>query len=388
MMRQLFESRYGPAHGLRLASAPGRVNLIGEHTDYNLLPVFPMALQFGVRILFRPRADAAVRLAATAPGCEDHSFDLQAEIPPYAAGDWGNYVKAAAQALVKRWKITRGVDAVVSGDLPMSAGLSSSSAMVVASAMALLDANGVRVDRIELADLMAAAEHYVGTRGGGMDQAICLGGRRGHAALIEFAPLTLTPVPVPDGWRFILAHSMVTASKSAGAREHYNQCVADCRAAAGILGDFRALVREPDEQEVLSRSQALLDDRLFHRFRHQITEGRRVYRARDAMVAADAACFGALMLASHASMRDDYLISCPEVDRLVDTAMECGGMGARMTGAGFGGFVVALTDAAHAETLLGRIDERYYAARGCSGIADGHLFTVDPSEGAVVGEFR
>lgn len=384
MMQELFESRYGSRAGVRLVSAPGRVNLIGEHTDYNLLPVFPTALHRGVRILFRPRADSMVRLGATAPGCEDRSFELGAEIPAYPAGDWGNYAKAAAQALVRRWKIARGVDALVSGDLPMAAGLSSSSAMVVASALALLDANGIEVDRIELAELMAAAEHYVGTRGGGMDQAICLGGRRGHAALIEFAPLKLMPVAVPADWRFLIAHSMVRASKSAGAREHYNQCVADCRAAAAIVGDFRALVRAPSEAAVLSRGQALLDDRLFYRFRHQITEGRRVYRARDAMTAGDAEQFGALMLASHTSMRDDYLISCSEVDHLVEVAMESGAIGARMTGAGFGGFVVALTDAARVDSLMGQIEERFYLPRGVSGLAAGHLLAVEPSDGAAV----
>jgi galactokinase len=386
MMRELFESRYGASAGARLASAPGRVNLIGEHTDYNLLPVFPMALHRGIRILFRPRGDATVRLAATAPDCEDRSFELAADIPCYAAGDWGNYAKAAAQALVGRWEIARGVDAVVSGDLPMAAGLSSSSAMVVASALALLDANGVDADRIELAGLMASAEHYVGTRGGGMDQAICLGGRRGHAALIEFAPLKLTPVAVPPDWRFIVAHSMVKASKSAGAREHYNRCVADCRAAAAVMGDYRALVAEPSEQEVLARGQALLDDRLFRRWRHQVTEGRRVYRARDAMATGGTVQFGALMLASHASMRDDYAITCGEVDRLVETTMESGAIGARMTGAGFGGFVVALSDAAGADALMGQIEERFYAPRGVSGLAAGHLFVVEPSGGATVSE--
>ena len=386
MMHEAFERRYGSRAGVRLASAPGRVNLIGEHTDYNLLPVFPTALQRGVRILFRPRADSMVRLGATTPGCEDRSFELGAEIPAYPAGDWGNYVKAAAQALVRRWKVTHGMDAMVSGDLPMAAGLSSSSAMVVASALALLDAGGIEVDRIELAELMAGAEHYVGTRGGGMDQAICLGGRRGHAALIEFAPLKLMPVAVPPDWRFLIAHSMVQASKSAGARGHYNHCVADCRAAAAIMGDFRTLVAEQSEEEVLARGRELLDDGLFCRFRHQITEGRRVYRARDAMSAGDAARFGALMLASHGSMRDDYLISCPEVDRLVEVAMDSGAIGARMTGAGFGGFVVALTDAAHVDSLIGQIEGRFYAPRGVPGLAAGHLLTVEPSGGAAVGQ--
>jgi len=384
MMRDVFQARYGAGAGARQVWAPGRVNLIGEHTDYNLLPVFPMALQFGVRILFRARADSAVRLAATAAGFEDRTFNLEAEIPPYAAGDWGNYAKAAAQALVRHLKIKRGLDAVVDGDLPMSAGLSSSSALVVAMALALLDANGAEVDRLELAGWMAAAEHYVGTRGGGMDQAICLGGKRGHAALIEFAPLRLTPVPVPSGWRFLVAHSMVEASKSAGAREHYNQCVADCRAAAAVMGDYRSLVAESSQQEVLERGRARLPERLFRRWRHQITEGRRVYQARDAMEASDAAQFGSLMLASHASMRDDYRISCAEVDRLVVAAMDAGAFGARMTGAGFGGFVVALTDQASWPQVARRLEEQFYSPQGISASATGRMFAVEPSPGAAV----
>lgn len=382
MMRDVFESRFGSASEAREAWAPGRVNLIGEHTDYNLLPVFPMALQYGIRILFRPRADATVRLAATAAGCEDRTFEVQPEIAAYSAGDWGNYVKAAAQALVTRWGITRGMDAVVSGNLPMSAGLSSSSAMVVASALALLQSNGVVVDRNELAELMAGAEHYVGTRGGGMDQAICLGGKRGHAALIEFAPLKLTPVPVPANWRFVIAHSMVEARKSAGAREHYNQCVADCRAAAQVMGDYRKLVGEPSEEEVLARGQARLEERLFRRWRHQITEGRRVHRAAEAMRAGNAGEFGALMIASHSSMRDDYLISHPAVDRLVEIALDAGAIGARMTGAGFGGFVVALSDADHVEKLIRHIEAHFYSPRP----ARGHLFVVEPSDGASVSQ--
>jgi galactokinase len=150
------------------------------------------------------------------------------------------------------------------------------------------------------------------------------------------------------------------------------------------MGDFGRLVRAPSEAEVLSRGQALLEDRLFHRFRHQITEGRRVYQARDAMTAGDAERFGALMLASHRSMRDDYLISCSEVDRLVEVAMESGAAGARMTGAGFGGFIVALTNAARVDSLRRQIEERFYLPRGVSGLAAEHLLGVEPSDGAEV----
>jgi galactokinase len=362
----------------RLATAPGRVNLIGEHTDYNLLPVFPVALQRKVKIRFRPRTDGKVRLRSANPAFGEREFELAPSIPAYEGGDWGNYAKAAAQALVGRWGIRRGLDGEVGGDLPMSAGLSSSSALVVASAMALLDANGVEFDRVELAELMARGEHYVGTEGGGMDQAACIGGVRGHAVLIEFAPLRLNPVPVPAGWRFLIAHSLVTANKSGEARDEYNLRVRSCRAAYAALGLDPKTARERNPEELIARAEQSLEQPVLGCFRHVVSEGARVWKARRALLDDDPRTFGHLMLASHASLRDDYRVSHPVVDRLVEIAMKAGALGARVTGAGFGGFVVVLAEAARAEVIAEGIVRDFYGTR------ESQVLLVEPSEGARV----
>src|SRR5262245_50531180 len=170
-MEDTFRAHFGDPTGTRVARAPGRVNLIGEHIDYNDLPVLPMALQRDVALLCRPRADAVVRLANVDERFAPRGFEVSRAIEPFARGDWGNYSKAAAQALARDLGIARGMDAVVSATLPAAAGLSSSAALVVASALAILAANERELDPLALAELCADAERYVGTRSGGMDQA-------------------------------------------------------------------------------------------------------------------------------------------------------------------------------------------------------------------------
>src|SRR5256886_15797883 len=215
----LMPSRSVDAPPSRLVRAPGRVNLMGEHIDYCGLPVLPMALSRGVRVAFERRADRGTRLvnadARFAPGF----FTIDASIPPAPAGDWSNYARAAAQALAQRFPDLRGVDALVQSDLPIAAGLSSSSALVVAMALALLHANGVTVPALELIELLAQGERYVGTAGGGMDQAIILGAQAGCASRIDFRPLRLTPTAVPADWRVFVAWSLVDAEQSGGAQQ-------------------------------------------------------------------------------------------------------------------------------------------------------------------------
>jgi galactokinase len=190
-----------PTHCVRV---PGRVNLIGEHTDYNGLPVMPTAIEREIRMLVAPRLDRRVDLHNTAERFEPRSFMLSADIGPYATGDWGNYVKAGVQGLVsealddgKELSDMRGFCALVDSDLPAAAGLSSSSAMVVASALAVLAVHGWPLDRVKLAEQMAAAERYVGTMGGGMDQAVVLLAQAGTSLKIDFFPLRATTVHLP-----------------------------------------------------------------------------------------------------------------------------------------------------------------------------------------------
>src|SRR5256886_5403325 len=197
-------SRPFAASASHVVRAPGRVNLIGEHIDYCGLPVFPMALRQSLRFAFHPRSDREARLVNRDPRFAPCAFAVNGSIPPAPAGDWGNYARAAAQAVAQRFPDLRGVDALVESDLPIAAGLSSSSALIVAMALAIMHANGVTVASLELMELLGRGERYVGTAGGGMDQAIILGAQAGCASRIDFHPLRLTSPAVPADWRVIL----------------------------------------------------------------------------------------------------------------------------------------------------------------------------------------
>ena len=200
----------------RTVWAPGRVNLIGEHIDYHGLPVLPMALRRRVQVTYRPRADR--RISAESAPYGRREFDWVAGLAPVAAGDWENYLRAAAQAVARKWGVLHGVDATVISDLPAAAGLSSSSALLVAFALALLDANGVTATFEELMEILPDGEQFVGTRGGGMDHAAALASKAGHATLVNFVPLGVRHIPVPRDWQFLVAHSLQTAEKSGAAR--------------------------------------------------------------------------------------------------------------------------------------------------------------------------
>jgi galactokinase len=374
-----------------LAHAPGRVNLIGEHVDYCGLPVFPMAIQRGITVAARPRSDGAARVVNVDPRFALREFALGRDIPPRSAGDWGNYLQAAAQAIVRRYGDLRGVDAAIASDLTIAAGLSSSAALVVAVAVALLAANEVTSDLHDLMELLAAGERYVGTAGGGMDQAISLGARAGHAARIEFDPVRLTHVRVPNDWRFIIAWSLEHAEKSGVAQRAYNerthQTAEARRLVARRLGlgeptSYVPLLAARSIDELLDAG-ATLEPLLRRRYRHVVSEGGRVAAAVAAMERGDLAAFGTLMDASHRSLRDDYEVSARELDRLVEIAREGGAAGARLTGAGFGGCIVALADAGAADAVLADLRERYYAARDVTDTTDA-LFVAEPSDGANV----
>ena len=336
----------------RTVRAPGRVNLIGEHVDYAGLPVFPMALQYAVHIAVRPRDDGLVRVASSDPGYEPREFELGPEIEPFPDGDWGNYVKAAAVAAAARYGADRGADLWIDSQVPVAAGLSSSSALVVAVLKALLDVSDIDVDPIELAAVAADAEQYVGTRGGGMDQAISVCALEQCAARIEFEPVRVTPVRIPEDWRFVVADTGIQAHKSGNAKEAYNQRRAAVEESVEIVGEklgladgdrtYTRLLSEHDAAELMAVAQQVLDERLLRRFRHVVTEADRTRRAEAAMRVDDPEEFGRLMNASHQSLRDDFEVSGPELDELVALARGSGALGARLTGAGMGGCIVAL----------------------------------------------
>ncbi len=378
---------------MTVVRAPGRVNLIGEHTDYNGLPVLPMALNREIVLRYSARPDDQVILHNTHPRFPPVRFRLSESIEPDPPGSWGNYPRAAGQALWRETGPLTGFEGEISSTLPMAAGLSSSSALLVATALALLEVSRREVPRDRLATVLALGERYVGVQSGGMDQAICLNGRAGHALRIDFRPvLRLTLVPVPDTWRVIVASSMVEAAKSARARDAYNTRVGECRAAleqvtGQALGtaatDYAAFLSRIPAPDALAAATPLLNQNLLRRFRHVVTEAERVSQAETALRQGDLARFGALLQASHSSLRDDYDVSTPELDQLVAIAEKAGAAGARLTGAGLGGGLLAVTAVDGAEAVMEAQRREYYAARGVKQTEE-VLFTAVPSEGATV----
>jgi galactokinase len=394
-----FSARFGRPP-TALVRAPGRVNLIGEHTDYNGLPVLPFAIDRAVCLAAAPRADREVRLASLATRFPPRAYRLAAPIAPAAAGDWSNYHRAAAQGVLDALggATLGGGDFLVAGDVPPGAGLSSSSALVVGSMLALLALQGHAMAPARLAELAAAAERYVGTQSGGMDQAVCLLARAGHAVRIDFDPLRTRPVPIPPGAALVVCHSLVDAEKSGAARDAYNRRVAECREACrrfdpllggaplAHLGELRRRAPGRTLGEWVERLAAAVsadDAVLLRRVRHVCREAERVDAAEVALAAGDWQALGALMNASHASCRDDYEISCPELEALVAAARDAGAIGARLTGAGFGGCTINLVPTAEVGTFIARMARGFYRDRPAARQRE-CCFVVTPSAGASV----
>ncbi|MGB7762727.1 MAG: galactokinase family protein, partial [Bryobacteraceae bacterium] len=300
--------------------APGRANLIGEHIDYHGLPVLPMAIDRRIRIRFRARGDRWIRVWSAAPFGR-REFAWTAGLQPVAAGDWENYLRAAASAVASRWGVGAGVDAWIASDLPPAAGLSSSSALLVAFALCLLAANGIDAGFEELMAILPEGEHFVGTRGGGMDHAAILASRAGCASLIEFAPLAVRHIAVPDDWAFLVAHSLETAEKSGSVRAAYNarrQAGTDALAKLGVAS-YREIIGAPQRHDEFLARLAGVEEK--DAFLHTTSEAVRVTEAVAAMEAGDAAAFGQLLMESQRSLRDRLRVSSPALDRLVDASM-------------------------------------------------------------------
>ena len=360
-----------------LVAAPGRVNLIGEHIDYHGLAVLPMALQRRIQVSFHRRSDRRIRAVSGPYGRRE--FEWTPELTPVAAGDWENYLRAAALAVGQTWGVMRGVDAVVTSDLPAAAGLSSSSALLVAFTLALLEANGVRASFEELMGILPNGEQFVGTRGGGMDHAASLASREGCASLIEFAPLAVRHIPVPEDWSFLVAHSLQAAEKSGPAREAYNIRREAGTAALTRLGLSSYHAAIPLAEEAAARLAPGLER---DSFLHVTSEAKRVRAAVRAMECGDAIRFGELLSESHASLRDRLRVSCPALDRLVDAAIGSGALGARLTGAGFGGCAVILCRRPDVPAVRRGIVQRFCAGRPEFDESQ-HLLDVVPGPGAL-----
>ena len=387
--RRSFRERFGRSPE-GVVFAPGRVNLIGEHVDYCGLPVLPAALARGVALAFAAREGARVRCLSTEPGYGETGFELGGTAPP----DFGRYLSSAGAGLTAGgWTGGAplvGFDGLLASNLPPAAGLSSSSALVVAAALALLRlASGRRLRAEEaprLARDLAEAEHGVAIQGGAMDQSICLGARTGHALSIRFEPPGWIPVPV-DGSRFsfLVAFGGRRADKGGAAGKIFDARVREAREALSLArralrdpGGYPALVAEHSPEE-LRAVGGRLPRPLDRRFRHIVTEAHRTATALDRLGQGDAAAFGALLDASHDSLRRDYEVSTPELDALVAEARRAGALGARLTGAGFGGSAVILCAPRERSAVRTHLARRFYIPRRIPHPERTHLFDAAPS---------
>jgi len=340
------------------AAAPGRVNLIGEHTDYNEGFVLPVALDRHVVIGATPRTDRLVRLYAL-DFDEGVTFSLE-DISYSQESRWSNYMRGVAWALQEAGYRLQGMDAVLTSDVPIASGLSSSAAVEVATAYAFQMLGGLDLDGVQRALLCQKAENqFVGMNCGIMDQYIISLGKRGHALLIDCRSLAYDLVPIPQGCSLVICN---TRKKRGLVDSEYNARRQECERGARLLG-VRAL---RDATAALLEERAhLLDPVTLKRCRHVITENARTLEAVSALKKGELARVGALMNASHRSLRDDYEVSCRELDVMVEAAWrQTGVWGARMTGAGFGGCTINLVAEEAAQDVAEAVSEEYQRVIG------------------------
>ena len=375
-----FSAEYG-SEPAALVRAPGRVNLIGEHTDYNDGFVLPMALDRAAWIALTPRTDGIVRL---------HALDLEqrgvfdvatatrrdARGDPHAEhGGWLEYPRGVAWALQESGgHVLRGFDGVLASDVPRGAGLSSSAAVELAVAAAFQVSSAFAWDVADVARRMQRAENrWVGVASGIMDQLIGAAGVAHHAVLIDCRDLSTRPVPLPPECAIVV---LDTATRRGLVGSAYNERRAQCEAAARALGV--SALRDADGA-ALEAARPGLDELVYRRARHVISENRRVLEAVQALEDGDSARFGGLMDASHESLRLDFEVSSEALDAIVASARAAPGcLGARMTGAGFGGCAVALVERASLPEFLTAAAAAYRSASG----REGELLVATAAAGA------
>ena len=364
-----FEQRFGGPAPL-IVRAPGRVNLLGEHTDYNQGLVLPMAIDRSVWIAARFRDDDRVVVRSL-----DYGEEAAAELGELRHGTgWFEYVKGTAWAMRQAGYRLRGFEGVLGGEIPMGAGLSSSAAVEMAAARVLTAASGLPWDPLAAARLGQAAENgWVGVQCGIMDPLIVAAGREGQALLIDCRDLTVEPVPLPRGAVVVV---LDTATRRGLVASAYNDRRAQCEKAAHLLG--AGSLRSVSEAD-LDRRWDELPEPLGRRARHVVTENARTRAAAAALAAGDKAAAGRLMNDSHRSLKDDFGVSSDRLDAMVEAAREAEGCyGARMTGAGFAGCAVALVEEGACATFVVTVTRRYQARTGL----EPAVYVCRPSAGA------
>lgn len=343
--------------------APGRVNLIGEHTDYNEGFVMPAAIDLYTWVAIAPRPDRRLHIHSE-NFAESVEFDLD-DPNQRALGHWSDYVTGVALMIVRSGQCLRGANILIRGEIPTGAGLSSSASVEVASGYAMMKNSGLSVDLFEMARLAQRAENeFVGARCGIMDQFIVCRGEAGHALLLDCRSLDYRPVRIAEGARLVICNTMVKHELAHG---EYNTRRAECEAGARFLAKkipgITAL-RDVTPAD-LNRHGGGLSEVIYKRCRHVIAENARVTDAAAALTRGDLIEFGRLMYESHRSLREDYEVSSPELDTMVRLAREAEGVyGARMTGGGFGGCTINFVMADKVEDFKQRVATGYEQATG------------------------
>lgn len=358
---ELFEAFFSVAPQ-GVVKAPGRVNLIGEHTDYNGGFVLPAAINYHTYIAFTPRDDRQLRLVAYNFDNESVLVDLDATQVHQDSAPWSNYVRGVVQEMRKKGFRLAGGDLYIAGDLHSGAGLSSSASLEMALIRAFMALSGETVEPTQAALMGQAAENnFVGCNCGIMDQLISARGQEHAALLIDCQDLSTRAVPVPADWEILIVHSGV---KRGLVDSEYNQRRQQCEQVAAYFG--QGSLRGVELGQLLA-AEGQLDELSFRRARHVLTENQRTLDAAKALAEGNLAGLVKVMAESHASMRDDFNITVPAIDALVDILAVAGEgkAGARMTGGGFGGCVVAVAPAGIIPQLIAAAESLYLAKTGC-----------------------
>lgn len=437
-LMEAFEAKYNckPKY---VSRAPGRVNIIGEHVDYSGYGVLPMAIEQDVAIACRPNDTGELRFSNTNAEYTDHSCPVRGFEINREQIVWYSYILCGFKGMVEELGIENpvGVDMCVSGSIPPASGLSSSSALVCCAALTALCANGVEFpSKKDLAEMCARSERFIGTQGGGMDQAISFLGQPGKAMMIEFNPVRPSEVKLPSGYSFIISNTNIQANKAA--QSFFNTRAAECHLAARVIAKIKDLdwrqvkklliladslglplnemssvvteslhpepysreeickILEISDQELVTeclteKSAEVKSFKLRDRAKHVYEEANRVYEFNEtANCSADAATaekLGRLMDESHFSCSSVYECSCPELDQVVSLSKGGGALGSRLTGAGWGGCAVSLVKDDNIEAFLKHLEEAYYSKCEGDGAASDlstSLFSTQPGAGAGV----
>ncbi|XP_064608381.1 N-acetylgalactosamine kinase-like [Liolophura sinensis] len=433
-LKAAFITKYGHPPTF-IARASGRVNLIGEHIDYHGYSVLPMAIEQDILAAVSTNDEGKLKLANTNPGYKD--FESSSKESPIDKNNpsWEKYFLCGMRGVVEHLGLeeVKGMSCVLDGLIPSCAGLSSSSALVCCAALCTMHANAQRLSKTELSDLCASCERYIGTEGGGMDQAICFLAKPGIAKLIDFKPLKTTDIKLPEGAVFVISNSCVQMNKAA--TTHFNARVVEGRLACQLIAkgnglawrDMKRLkdlqvtlgVKLSDMPEVVkaaihpepytkdelcgilgvsaeelaqtslsANTSEMQNFNLYDRAMHVYQEAERVYQFKETCENSPSNVMeglGQLMSDSHRSCRDLYQCSCPELDDLVETCLKAGAYGSRLTGAGWGGCAVSLVPTNQVQAFLSQVTAEFYNKdeRRASQIKES-LFATAPGGGAAL----